>query len=81
MKLMSKEFLKHSNSSTFHLLFRWACLLVSLGRLHEKWEETAQTEDVDKLLAVIFALGPGHGVVQHLDGARTRHLLLPENKV
>ena len=61
---------------TFVFLLWQPGLLHLLGCLHEEWEDGSEPQDVNKLMAVIGPLGSGHAVVQDLQGAGSRHLLL-----
>lgn len=58
-------------------LLRSASLLHLLGRLHEEREDGPQAQDVYKLVAVVHPLGADHAMVQDLQCAGPRHLLLP----
>ncbi len=63
---------------TFMLLVRYSHFLHLLGRLHEQREYGPQAQDVHKLVTVIRPLWTDHPVVQDLQRADSRHLLLPE---
>lgn len=65
------------STPTFVLLFSRSNLLYLLGRFHEERKDGPEPQNVDKLVAVVGALGPDHGVVQHLQRAAAGNLLLP----
>lgn len=58
------------------LFFSCSDFLDLLGRLHEEWKDGPEAQNVDKLVTVVRALRPDHGVVQHLQGAAAGNLLL-----
>lgn len=65
---------------TFMLLLCGSHFLDLPGRLHKEWKDGPQAKNVNKLVAVVCALRPDHGVVQHLQGAAPGDLLLPTSK-
>lgn len=65
---------------TFMFLLCGSHFLDLPGRLHKEWKDGPQAKNVNKLVAVVCALGPDHGVVQHLQGAAPGDLLLPTSK-
>lgn len=49
------------------------------GRFHEEWEDSAKSQNINKLVTVVASVWACESVVQNFQGSVTRHFLFPVN--